>query len=701
MNIVAARPREEDHMVWLGDFNRHHPLWDEERNRHLFTEAALEAAQKVLDLVADYGLVQALPKDVPTLQSSSSGNWTRPDNVFWLHREVDWEKFNQRLNVELDTIGPPRVLASKEEFQRAARNVDLALQRTIDSEVPRTRPNPHRKRWWNRDLTKMRNDLKTLSKTSYAFRALPDHTSHRLRRTKAREYEKAMRDAKKEHWRSWLEEASNTDLWIANKYISNPTGDGSKTRIPTLRRADENGNTTIASSNEDKSRLLAQTLFPPPPTQSSVPEGHGYPEPVAKWARITNDQLRRTINKLSPYKAPGPDGVANIVFQRCSRLTDYLLPIFNAVFTFRTYYEPWRESITVVLRKPGKPDYSTPKAYRPIALLNTTAKILSAIVADRISYISEAHNLLPCTHFGGRPGQSTEDSLLLMEATIKHAWRQHKVVSALFLDIEGAFPNAVTDRLLHNMRMRRLPKDIVDYTDRLLRGRKTKLRFDDYESEWFPITNGIGQGDPLSMILYVIYSSDLVDIANGKNELTLAFVDDTAILATGKDFVSTHATLANMMERENGAYDWSTKHNSRFETNKFALMDFTQSRSRQRVPITLRGVRIDPSPTHRFLGVMVDHELRWKSHAAHAIAKGTRHAMMLRRLSSTTWGIPLKLMRQLFTATVLPKITYGASVWIHPMYTPNLDRTKRGSVGIAKKINTIQRTAAIAASGAM
>ncbi|KAI6017996.1 hypothetical protein BKA83DRAFT_4058745, partial [Pisolithus microcarpus] len=96
------------------------------------------------------------------------------------YREVDWEKFNQRLNAELDTIGPPRVLASKEEFQRAARNVDLALQRTIDSEVPRTCPNPHRKHWWNRDLTKMRNDLKMLSKTSYAFRALPDHTSHRL-----------------------------------------------------------------------------------------------------------------------------------------------------------------------------------------------------------------------------------------------------------------------------------------------------------------------------------------------------------------------------------------------------------------------------------------------------------------------------------------------------------------------------------------
>jgi len=34
-------------------------------------------------------------------------------------------------------------------------------------------------------------------------------------------------------------------------------------------------------------------------------------------------------------------------------------------------YKLWKEFITVVLRKPGKPRYNTPKVYRPIALLNT------------------------------------------------------------------------------------------------------------------------------------------------------------------------------------------------------------------------------------------------------------------------------------------------------------------------------------------
>ena len=29
-NIAVLCPTEEDHMMWLGDFNRHHPLWDED-----------------------------------------------------------------------------------------------------------------------------------------------------------------------------------------------------------------------------------------------------------------------------------------------------------------------------------------------------------------------------------------------------------------------------------------------------------------------------------------------------------------------------------------------------------------------------------------------------------------------------------------------------------------------------------------------
>ena len=35
---------DNDHLIWAGDFNRHHPLWDDERETRLFTAKATDDA---------------------------------------------------------------------------------------------------------------------------------------------------------------------------------------------------------------------------------------------------------------------------------------------------------------------------------------------------------------------------------------------------------------------------------------------------------------------------------------------------------------------------------------------------------------------------------------------------------------------------------------------------------------------------------
>ncbi|KAI6026579.1 hypothetical protein BKA83DRAFT_4050793 [Pisolithus microcarpus] len=69
----------------------------------------------------------------------------------------------------------------------------------------------------------------------------------------------------------------------------------------------------------------------------------------------------------------------------------------------------------------------------------------------------------------------------------------------------------------------RIPTALVLFVKCLLQGRHTKLKFDGYVSDWIPINNGISQGDPILMLLYVIYSADLADIpkANNKKEMAL------------------------------------------------------------------------------------------------------------------------------------------------------------------------------------
>jgi len=70
-----------------------------------------------------------------------------------------------------------------------------------------------------------------------------------------------------------------------------------------------------------------------------------------------------------------------------------------------------------MLRKPGSPDTTFPKliSHSP---LKHDGKLLTSIVADEISHLTEKHQLLPSMHFGGRLGNTTtglSSSLVDME----------------------------------------------------------------------------------------------------------------------------------------------------------------------------------------------------------------------------------------------------------------------------------------------
>jgi hypothetical protein len=207
----------------------------------------------------------------------------------------------------------------------------------------------------------------------------------------------------------------------------------------------------------------------------------------------------------------------------------------------------------------------------------------------------------------------------LLTHKIKSTWRRGKTVLVLFLDIKGAFPNADIDRLLHNMRLRCIPEPYISFVDRIIRGRKTSLKFDNYTSDFFDIPTGIGQGDPLSMLLYLFYNADLLDIPDSRNEAVLGYVDDTIFYAEGDNLIDTSDMLMDMMNRPGGGYQWASDHHSKFETTKFSLMGFTQRRQNReagrgtiplhRPSIQLNRVQIDSSLSCKFLGVTFDQEL--------------------------------------------------------------------------------------------
>jgi len=70
------------HVLWVRDFNRHHPYWDDPSNDRLFTKEALEAAEKLIEAVVDAGLDLALPSSTPMHKHNIMKLWSRLDQVF-------------------------------------------------------------------------------------------------------------------------------------------------------------------------------------------------------------------------------------------------------------------------------------------------------------------------------------------------------------------------------------------------------------------------------------------------------------------------------------------------------------------------------------------------------------------------------------------------------------------------------------------
>ncbi|TFY73291.1 hypothetical protein EWM64_g10721 [Hericium alpestre] len=232
----------------------------------------------------------------------------------------------------------------------------MAVCCTIVAVVPLSKPCPHSKHWWNTDLCAIRKEHNKLSRTSHRLRDIPHHPSHEQLKAANARYGKAICDAKTQYWEEWLEEAEGADVWTANQFLTEPSMDGGKTHIPTLQRAQPDGSTHAVNSNEEKSHYLVSSFFPPPPAVSSVPPDADYPEPLDNPKAFTRARIKSQLAKLSPYKVPGPDGIPNVVLM-CSadHIVNHLYYIYEALLRLDTYYGPWQEFTTVVLRKPEKP----------------------------------------------------------------------------------------------------------------------------------------------------------------------------------------------------------------------------------------------------------------------------------------------------------------------------------------------------------
>ncbi|KAF5334100.1 hypothetical protein D9758_016069 [Tetrapyrgos nigripes] len=296
-------------MLWCGDYNRHHPAWDDPNLTHLFTSSAIQDSLILICLLHRFGLIMILPLDTPTFKSNQN-NWTCPDNVFLtshsedlvlscdvapelqpngadhipiittlllptVHRNptlrfnfrlTDDKKFSKHLAGELDKIPQPHQMDTVDEMERAALNLIEAVQQTIEAVVPKSSPCPLSRCWWTWKLSGMKKHLSHLNNEAYKFRALPGHQIHTELKDHKAKYRAQIFQTKEEHWKDFLESVNQDSIFAAAKYASTPSLDSDKaTQVPTLEMRDRSGNIMKAETDEQKAKFFAETFFTPAP----------------------------------------------------------------------------------------------------------------------------------------------------------------------------------------------------------------------------------------------------------------------------------------------------------------------------------------------------------------------------------------------------------------------------------------------------
>ena len=706
----------DDQHIAIGDFNLHHPYWggdnareEEEAEELIFAMERLDldlvlprgtitysesgrqttidlvwATTKIREHIQQCGIVDTLDVDSdhrpirtivqiqsPQESQSPKRSWKKVDAkalVDNIRQDIQESDILQLFQMELLTWEGPNNdndggrWDDPQHLDEVTADIIQIIQKGIEISTPLVKHSPYMKHGFTKECKAAQAECKRLKRKMNRTGREEDREAFRMARNFKSNLIKRMRT---KSFREYVTKTceSPQKMWRGTKFARDPQP--KQATIPAIRGKQGQ----LITQSEGKAKALLEAFFPPP-VQADIDDigTQPYPPhfnlgPITKW------EVSRAITQAASNKAPGPDGIpANILKLTYRELMPVLLKLFQS--SLRTGYYPrlLKESTTVVLRKPGKDDYSQPKAYRPIALLNTIGKLLETIIARRMSALAERRDMLPDTHMGGRRLRSTDHACHYLVERIYQAWGQKSVASLLLLDVAGAFDKVSHIRLIDDLKRKGMDTHITQWMGSFLRDRTTQLKTSEHITALQDISVGIPQGSPLSPILFLFYNAQILEQCKreGKRQgvriFAGGFIDDIAILATGP---STQATCNRLTQVHNEiCQEWARKHGAEFAPAKYQLAHLT----RRKVFDMDQGLQlprhtVKPKAAVKYLGLWIDSKLNWTVQCSQLHTRTVKSVGALARLAGTQWGGSYRSLRKIYTAIAIPQITYGCSVW--------------------------------------
>uniref|UniRef100_A0A3B5PPD0 Reverse transcriptase domain-containing protein n=1 Tax=Xiphophorus maculatus TaxID=8083 RepID=A0A3B5PPD0_XIPMA len=261
--------------------------------------------------------------------------------------------------------------------------------------------------------------------------------------------------------------------------------------------------------------------------------------PEQALVTITVTDVQERVSGMKNWTAPGPDMIHAYWLKKLTALHERLADQMNQLLQSGTHPEWLTEGRTILIQKdPSKGP--VPPNYRPITCLSTTWKLMSGIIAAKISKHMDKHMSTAQKGIGVN-SRGAKHQLLVDRTVARDCKTRHTNLCMAWIDYKKAYDSMPHTWIIECLEMYNINRTLRAFIANSMKLWKTTLEANCKPLAQVSIKCGIYQGDALSPLLFCIGLNPLSQIINktgygyrlknGANISHLLYMDDIKLYA--------------------------------------------------------------------------------------------------------------------------------------------------------------------------
>ena len=300
-------------------------------------------------------------------------------------------------------------------------------------------------------------------------------------------------------------------------------------------------------------------------------------------------------------------------------------------------------------------DKSSFNNYRPISLLPQFSQIVEKLFNARLDAFIEKHDTLTSSQHGFRSSMSTSLALLELTEEITSALDHKKSTIGVFIDIKKAFDTIDHGILLTKRNHYGIRGVANNWLTSYLYNRQQYVNINDQEPDMANVVCGVPQGSILGPKLFILYINAIGDTSSLLK--FILFADDTTIFWSGSNLNE----LSRHMSKELAKLSiWFAINNLSLNLAKTHFMVFSNHTKTSNITVCINDTTIEMVYVNTFLGVLIDHKLKWKQHIKMITSKLSKTIAIMNR---TKYILDKNARLILYYSLFLPYMSYCCEVW--------------------------------------